>query len=53
MALQSVPKTDPRTADPHELNVCLGRKWIRELWPDEFDTKPVLTLIHGGKECAP
>ena len=33
----------------NDVMVCQMRALIRELWPDEFDTKPELTLIQGGK----
>lgn len=33
----------------NEMMVCQIRATLRELWPDEFDTKPKLTLIQGGK----
>lgn len=54
MALKIVderPAAPAKAGSPEarELMVCEARALIRELWPDEFDTKPELTLIQGGK----
>ena len=34
----------------NEVMVCQARALIRELWPEEFDTKPDLRLIQGGRK---
>ncbi|HEY1588581.1 MAG TPA: hypothetical protein VGG00_02520 [Rhodanobacter sp.] len=49
MAKERVPQGEPRNRQISEMLVCQAKALIRELWPDEFDTKPKLTLIQGSK----
>jgi hypothetical protein len=45
LRLAPVDERAPR----HEVMVCEAKAVARKLWPGEFDTKPALTLIQGGR----
>jgi hypothetical protein len=49
MGKESAPQAEHRKQHIDEMMVCRLMALARKRWPDEYGTRPELTLLQGGK----